>query len=159
MRFSDQYIWNFLFSLLFICLLGYYYVLLDTYGYRSIESLTVFDLAIISLAAYRLIRLFVYDKIAAFFREQFFDAIMVDGEEIVMKPAGGVRRTIADLLSCPWCFGIWASATTIFFYLLTPYALFLIYALALASVASMLQITGNLIGWKAEELKKNVERL
>jgi hypothetical protein len=44
-----------------------------------------------------------------------------------------------------------------FFYLLTPLAYFPTLILALASVATLLQLFANALGWKAEQLKKDVE--
>lgn len=121
-------------------------------------DLTLFDLALISLASFRVIRLFVYDAITKFFREQFYNVkVSKAGKETLHKPAKGPRRTLADLLGCPWCFGVWATAMVTFFYLLTPVAFFPILILALSAVATWLQLFTNLIGWKAEQLKKDVE--
>ena len=60
-------------------------------------------------------------------------------------------------MSCPWCFGIWATTLISFFYLLTPHAYVPVLILALSSLVSLLQIVANIIGWKAEQLKKEVE--
>jgi fatty acid desaturase len=73
------------------------------------------------------------------------------------KPKVGPRRTLADLLSCTWCFGLWASSTVLFFYLLTPYAVFPVVVLAIGAVASFLQIIANLVGHRAEQIKMEVE--
>ena len=135
-------------------------VVLERYGYRPLYSLGIADLVLITLASFRVIRLFVYDRITAFFREQFWDANVVDGGEIILtKPLRGPRRALADLISCPWCFGIWAAAMTTFFYFLTPYALYVVILLAISAVATFLQILSNMIGWKAEVLKKDAEQL
>jgi hypothetical protein len=40
-----------------------------------------------------------------------------------------------------------------FFYLFSPIFFYPILFLALAGVATLLQVSSNLIGWKAEELK------
>lgn len=133
-------------------------VILQTEAYKLPVDLTLTDFVLISLASFRIIRMVVYDKIFAFFREQFYDPTEYKGQVVLVKPEGGPRRTLADLLSCPWCFGVWATAMVTFFYLLTPYAFFPILFIALSAVASMLQITANLIGWKAEQLKNEVER-
>ena len=53
--------------------------------------------------------------------------------------------------------GIWAGATVAFFYFLTPYAWWPILVLAIAGVGTFLQLSANLIGWKAEHLKHQVE--
>ncbi len=135
-------------------------IILETESYRDVASLTLIDFALVALASHRLIRLFVYDAITKFFREQFYDTTQNKrGEVVLVKPSHGPRRTLADLLSCPWCFGIWAAATVTFFYLLTPYAYVPVVILAIASVASTLQLLTNLIGHKAEQLKRQNEEL
>lgn len=158
MRITNQYVWNFIFTLVFIGFLAYGARVLEAEAYIPYGMLTYFDLTLITLASFRFTRLMVYDKITAFFREQFFNATDVVGEVVLVKPACGARRTLADLLTCPWCFGVWATASVAFFYMLTPYAFFPILILALSSVATLLQLLANLIGWKAEQLKREVER-
>ena len=157
MRITDQYLWNIIFTLFFLCLVFMGAVILESESYKSYETLTVTDLVLMTLASFRFIRLMVYDKITAFFREQFYDVVEQKGKTLLVKPVGGPRRTLADLLTCPWCFGVWATATVVFFYLLTPYAFFPILFLALSAVATFLQLLTNLIGWKAEQLKNDVE--
>ena len=76
---------------------------------------------------------------------------------VLEKPKSGPRRTLADLLSCPWCFGIWAAATVVFFYELTPYAYYPILMLAIAGAGTFLQLAANMVGWKAEQLKHDTE--
>ena len=94
-----------------------------------------------TLAVFRIIRLFVYDRITKWFRDMFV------GFE------SGPGKTINDLLGCPWCIGVWASVVVVFFYYLSSISWIVILMLAVASVASFLQILANLIGWKAENLK------
>jgi len=160
MRITNQYVWQFIFALFFLGVLSFYISLLEQYAYRPLISLSFPDLLLITLATFRMIRLFVYDRITAFFREQFWDVNQVGAGEVVFtKPLRGPRRALADLLSCPWCFGVWAAAMTTFFYLLTPYTFYIVLFLAIAAVATFIQILANMIGWKAELLKKNVEDL
>jgi len=158
MRITDQYFWNVVFSLFFLVLLFMGAVILEGEAGDRMRALTQMEYVLLALATFRLTRLFVYDKITAFFREQFYDVVETKIGYDLVKPEKGPRRTLADLLSCPWCFGIWASATVIFFYLLTPYAYFPVLVLALGGVGSLLQITANMIGWKAEQLKQEVEQ-
>jgi hypothetical protein len=157
MRITEQYFWNFVFSVFFVVLVFLGSIILESGTYRTWASLTLLDLSIITLATFRLIRLVTYDKITAFFREQFYDEKSVRGGVVLEKPAGGPRRTLADLVSCPWCLGVWGSAMVIFFYMLTPYAYYPILLLAIAGVATVLQLTANLIGWYAEGKKLEVE--
>lgn len=155
MRITDQYFWNIIFTVFFLGLIYLAVVTLEEHAYRPYEWLTFADYALITLASLRLTRLVVYDKIAAFFRDQFSNV----SEGVLVKPERGPRRTLADLLGCVWCFGMWATATVSFFYLLTPYAFFPVLILALSGAASSLQILVNLIGWKAEQAKKETERM
>lgn len=156
MRISDQYLWNFGFSLFFLSFIIFGSIVLDTESYQELGDVTLFEFLILVLASFRLTRLFVYDKITAFFREQFYDVVELKTKRYLEKPEKGPRRTLADLLSCPWCFGIWAAATVVFFYALTPYAWFPILFLAVAGLGTLLQLTANLIGWHAERLKREV---
>ena len=158
MRITDQYFWNVVFSIFFIALIAMEVIVLEGAGYKSVRDVTLFDIFLISLATFRAIRLFMYDKVTAFFREQFWDAKETKTKVILVKPDGGPRRTIADLMSCPWCFGLWAGASLTFFYFLTPYAFYLTLFLAISAIASMLQILANMFGWRAEQLKKDVEQ-
>lgn len=132
-------------------------IILNTEARMAYADLTLLDLAIISLASFRFTRLFVYDAMTKFVREQFWDVKLVRTKVMLVKPITGPRRTLADLMSCPWCFGVWATSFILFFYLLTPHAYFPILILALSSIATMLQIFANMIGWKAEQLKKETE--
>ncbi len=157
MRITDQYFWNVAFLLFFLCLVFMASVILDGEAYKPYADLTLLDYTLISLASFRIIRAVIYDKIFAFFREQFYDATEYKGKVVLTKPEAGPRRTLADLLSCPWCFGVWSAAMVTFFYLLTPYAFYPTLFLALSAVASFLQILSNLIGWKAEQAKLDVE--
>jgi hypothetical protein len=156
-RFTDQYFWNLIFLAFFFGLIFFGTFVLEHGAIKPYETLTFTDYALITLASWRLIRLVVYDKIFAFFREQFFDAVEEEGGMILIKPERGPRRTLADLVTCPWCIGIWMAAMVSFFYLLTPYAFFPVLFLALSAVATFFQLLSSMIGWRAEQLKKEVE--
>jgi len=156
-RITDQYFWNVVFGLFFLLLTVMGAIILQTEARIPLTDLTLFDLTLITLASWRLIRLFVYDTMMKWLREQFYDVKKVGKGYTLEKPTTGPRRTLADLLSCPWCFGVWAAASVTFFYLLTPYTYFFVLFLAIAAVASFLQILTNMIGWQAEKLKRDVE--
>jgi hypothetical protein len=156
-RITDQYFWNVIFGLFFVLLAAMGAIILETEARIAYTELTLVDFTLITLATWRLIRLFVYDAITKFFREQFYDLKKVGKGYTLEKPKFGPRRTIADLLSCPWCFGMWAAALVTFFYLWTPYAYYVTIFLAISAVATFLQILTNMIGWQAEKLKQEVE--
>lgn len=157
-RITDQYIWNLVFSVFFLVLVVMGSIILETESYRPLPDFTLIDYALVTLATFRLIRLFVYDAITKFFREQFFDVEKVGKELLLVKPSTGPRRTLADLMSCPWCFGAWAAALVVFFYVLTPYAYFVVVFLAISGVATFIQLLANLIGHRAEQLKNQNDR-
>ncbi len=159
MRITDQYFWNILFSGFFLALLTTGIIILEGNPETALHDLSLFEFIILSLATFRLTRLMVYDKITAFFREQFYDAKVLKTSVVLEKPKSGPRRTLAALMSCPWCFGMWAAATVVFLYELTPYAYYPILMLAIASLGTLMQLAANMIGWKAEQLKKDVETL
>ena len=157
MRLTDQYFWNIVFSLFFVSLVVSGTVIVQSVGIHNFHDIPLSDAIIITLATFRFTRLMVYDKITAFFREQFYNAKTLRGGAVVLeKPARGPRRTLADLLSCPWCISVWGAATILFFYALTEYAWYPILLLALSGAATTLQLLSNMMGWKAEQLKKDV---
>lgn len=152
-RITDQYFWNFIFSLFFIVLIVMGSIILETESRIPLTQLSTVDFVLIVLASWRVTRLFVYDNITKFLREQFWDVKKIGRGMELRKPETGPRRTLADLMSCPWCFGVWAAAMVTFIYLVTPYALFPVILLALSGVATFLQLLSNMIGHQAEFLK------
>ena len=151
LRVTDQYFWNVVFTLFFLVLVVLGAIILETEARIPLDQLALVDYVLITLATWRVIRLFVYDEVTRFFREQFWDVKQVGRARKLEKPKTGPRRTLADLMSCPWCFGIWASAMMIFFYLITPYALFPVALLALSAVATFLNNVSRLVASKIEE--------
>lgn len=147
-RITDQYFWSLVFLIFFTILIIMGSIILDTEARIPLSELKMVDYVLIILASWRLTRLFVSDSITRFFREQFWDVDKVGKSYQLIKPKVGPRRALADLLDCPWCFGIWATATITFFYLITPYAVFPVILLALSAVATFLQILTNLIASK-----------
>lgn len=158
LRITDQYFWNVVFTVFFFGLTVTGAIILESESYRPLAEFTLVDFALISLATFRMIRLFVYDAITKFFREQFWDVETVGKDMVLHKPAGGPRRTLADLLSCPWCFGVWAGAMITFFYAVSPYAYYFVVFLAISAVATFLQLLSNMVGHRAEQLKNQNER-
>ena len=144
-RITDQYFWNFVFGVFFIVLFVMGVIILETEAKINPADLTVLDISLITLASWRLIRLFLFDAITKWFREQFWDVKKVGKDFILEKPATGPRRTIADLMSCPWCFGLWAASFMVFFYCLTPIAFYPTLILAISALATLLHNLSFLI--------------
>ena len=139
------HLWNVLLSVFFALLmvLGITWLVSENLIFYDIPTR---DLFLITLAIFRLIRLFSYDVITKFIRDWFMDA-----------KENSFRHTVGALLNCPWCTGLWFSFIVVFFYFATPYAWPVILVLALAAVASFLQVLANLVGWYSEGKKKHVQ--
>ncbi len=156
-KITDQYFWNVVFSVFFLGLIIMATIILETESRIPLTELTLTDYVLITLATWRMVRLFVYDAITKFFREQFWDIVKVGKGLGLEKPKFGPRRTLADLLSCPWCFSVWAAAMVTFIYLISPYGVYPVVLLAISAVATFLQLLSNLIGHKAEAAKRENE--
>jgi hypothetical protein len=107
---------------------------------------TWLSFVLLSLAAFRLTRLIVYDKITGFIRAPFFEReekIFPDGtvEEVISFKGNGFRRWIGELLSCYWCVGIWVSILLFTgFYFFSTVFLPIIIILAIAAVAAIIEV-------------------
>ena len=152
---TNQNIWNFVYTVLFVGIVLFLgYLLEQTKGIP--QSINIFDFLIIILATLRLTRLFVYDKIGKWIRDMFWD-VASDGKTLV-KPKKGPRLTIADLLDCPWCVGVWTALFTVFLYYFYSYSWVVLLVLAVAGASSLLQIIANALGWTAERAKQEAQR-
>lgn len=125
---------------------------------RLPTEISVFDAVLIILAVFRLTRLMVYDKIMTFVRDMFVKKEEKEGEGgaiyvVRRKFDKGFRKSISDLLDCPWCISVWLSLIVPFFYFVSPIAWFPIFVLAVSGFATLLQILINLIGWRAEQAR------
>ena len=153
---DEQNLWNFLFTLFYaLVLLGGSWWLWSS-GRLPI-GITFFDAALITLASFRLARLFVYDQIMQFFRDWFLTITVVTdvgGNVTLLRelPVRGARRTAAELLGCPWCFGLWTVTVTTLIYFATPFAWLPILIFALAGALNIIHSLITLIGWKSESL-------
>jgi hypothetical protein len=157
MKIDDQSFWNFLASISFATLLFASSVVLVSMG-KLPSHIGIFDFVLLSLATFRVVRLFVYDKITKFLRNIFLKREEVDGIFLWSKYTSGPLRTVSDLLDCPWCLGVWAALPIVFFYFLTPLCWYPICMLAVAGMASFIQLSANTVGWTAEHLKnRNTE--
>ena len=98
--------------------------LLRLAGRRFPERVVLSDLLVLGLATTRIARLVTQDKVARVVRAPFTE---VDPEasphEVKEQPrvdAGGVRRAIGELVTCPRCVGVWAASGLTFAYVAAP---------------------------------------
>lgn len=123
------------------------------------RDISPYEFVLLSLACFRLIRLFTYDQIMRVVRDMFLEKrefIDEHGQVMVMRTRVlyGGRRSLTDLLSCPWCMGMWVSFFLVFLYFLFPPIKYVVLVLALAGVGSAFQIVMNGVGAKAEYFKR-----
>jgi hypothetical protein len=76
------------------------------------ERVAPYDLLIVGTASHKLSRLVAKDKVTAFIRAPFTRYRGSAGPaELDESPRGdGPRRAVGELLACPYCLGLWASA-------------------------------------------------
>lgn len=130
LKFSNQDFWNLIFIFAFVILfLTFTYVFLLK---RILIFFNMMDLLLISIATFRLVRLFTYDKIMHFFRNLF------------KNKKEGPLKAIHEMLICPWCTGIWAALISVVLYSFLVGKIFVI-ILAVAGIGSFIQVLANLI--------------
>jgi hypothetical protein len=148
---DEQNIWNAALTLLFVLCIALSYLSLVQSGVP--HAIPTFDALLLALATFRLTRLFVYDHITQWIRDLFLQVRVTNGSIVREKPERGVRRTIATLLDCPWCLGMWAAYVLTYLYFLTPHTWFFVLVLAIAGLGTLLQLLANLVGRSAEYKK------
>ncbi len=141
---KDQALWNAVFAIAFIGIaVVLFWGLTDGLRhYHWLYFLNAFDIAIISLATFRIIRLVSYDKIFAFVRNWF---VVRQPDGSYAKQGGGPRRTIAELLECLWCTGLWATLLVTTLYFGADIGRFIVIILAVAAIGSFLQNFSQLV--------------
>lgn len=137
--------WNIVFTAFFI-LFVYVAYEVATFSGVAPRSVSIWDAFLMTLATFRLTRLVVYDSITKWFRNLFADA-----REFTFL------GTIKTLVNCPWCIGLWFAVIVAAAYFTAPFAWFFIFVLALGGAATVMQLTANTLGWRAEYKKRLVQ--
>lgn len=114
------------------------------------RNIHVLDLFLLGLAAARVSDIISTDDIMQWLREPFIE---VDQEEIagqeVQTRRGrghGFRRVLGDLLSCPWCVGVWVAAGLTYALIIFPrFTWLFILIMAIAEVGSLLQTFSTIL--------------
>lgn len=129
---KDQHFWHFVTASVYgILSLLLIFVLWEIKKIpRSISS---FDFWLITLATFRITRLLVHDLVSDFIRNPF------EGAE------HGIKRSIRDLLDCPWCTGTWVALVVVFFYFVFPVSWPIILIMAVSGVGTLLTILASLM--------------
>lgn len=150
-------VYNLAFAALFVGMVAAQ--IMSLWQYRPLINVTWVDIALLSIAVFRLTRLFVYDAVMGFFRELFLEVKVDHGKLVYSKEEYGPQRAMADIFSCPWCFSMWGGSVFVWLYLMyPPVMMYVAMLLTISAGATMLQLLANLLGWKAEHQKMVVER-
>ena len=147
-RTSDQQkSWNFLATVFYVfCLVGLGYGL-KRFGVSK-EDFQVGDIALMSMATYRLTRILVFDKIFKLFRD-----FLKSREKL------HVFYVIREIITCPWCAGVWVALFVVAIYFMVPFGDIFIILLTIAGIASFLVVSINFIGLSTEEKQHKVKDL
>ncbi len=131
--------WNFWATLFFIlCVIGLG-IGLQWKGIAT-EDFTLGNITLMVLATYRLTRILVFDKIFKLFRDFFRTHQRLY-----------VFFVIKEIITCPWCAGVWVALTIIGIFFLVPFGELFIILLAISGIASFIVILVNFVGLSTEE--------
>lgn len=144
---EQQKSWNFLATLFYIlCLVALGFGLKRSGVTR--EDFGVGDIALMAIATYRLTRILVFDKIFKLFRD-----FLKSREKLY------VFYVIREIITCPWCAGVWVALIVVALYFMVPFGDVFIILLTIAGIASFLVVSINFIGLLTEEKQQKVKEL
>ena len=136
---KNQNFWHFVSTMAYVALLAATAMVLYWKNGALPKGIEVKDWILIVFAIFRLTRMFVYDSVMSFVRDNFSEY------------EKGPGRTVCNLLDCPWCTSVWMALPVVFFYFLTPIAWYPIFILAVAGMGAFIQITIWKIGLEKED--------
>lgn len=120
---------------------------------RGVDRMSRKELILFSLAVHKLARLLAKDKVTSPFRSPFtaFEHATGAAEVSEIERGNGLRRTVGELISCPYCTSPWAAALFAAGYAASPrIARTYAWVLALTNVSHFL----NQLYAKAKELNE-----
>lgn len=97
----------------FLALAGAFAAFFDASGRELPDTIAPGDLALITVAGHKAARLIARDRVTSVVRAPFTRFQRDAGPAEVDEAARGrgLRRAIGELLVCPYCLGMWVSAT------------------------------------------------
>jgi hypothetical protein len=144
---EQQKSWSFLATVFYVvCLVGLGYGL-QSFGVTK-EDFGIGNIALMSVATYRLTRILVFDKIFKLFRD-----FLKSREKL------HVFYVIREIITCPWCAGVWVALIIVALYFLVPFGDIFIILLTISGIASFLVVSINFIGLSTEEKQHKVKEL
>ena len=131
---QEQNFWSVIALAVYIALCVICFVLIARYGEPA--SIGFFDLALLGLAALRLVHLLTYDKIFDVVRELFMDS---KGGRLTTAERGW-RRLVCEFLQCIWCTGMWSGLFAVTIYFMGLWGQLTVLVLAVAGLGSLFQV-------------------
>ena len=138
--------WNFLSLVVYAALVGVTGHFFEKKG-MEISSIPFWEWVIMALATYRLTRIMVYDRIFKFFRD------FVRAHDHI-----GLMISLKNMITCPWCAGVWAALVVFLFQYFVPYGSLLNILLSVAGAGSFLVVWANLTGLKTEKAQTELRK-
>ena len=136
---QEQHFWNGIALIVYAVLCALSVWLDARYGTLDPAAVGFLDVALLGLAAFRLIHLLTYDKIFDVVRAAFMDrkgARLKNAER-------GWRRLMCEFMQCIWCTGMWSALIVVTVYFLGTWGRFAVIVLAVAGLGSLLQIVSK----------------
>jgi hypothetical protein len=136
---QEQHFWNGIALIVYAVLCALSVWLVARYGTLDPAAVGFLDVALLGLAAFRLIHLLTYDKIFDVVRAAFMDrkgARLKNAER-------GWRRLMCEFMQCIWCTGMWSGLIVVTIYFLGTWGRFAVIVLAVAGLGSLLQIASK----------------
>ncbi len=117
---------------------------------RLPTTITVLDLVLLGFASARLTDVLSTDEIMQWLRQPFVRMTQeeVAGREVETRVGRGrgFRKVLGELLSCPWCVGVWVAAGLSYAYFLAPKLVWLfVLVLAVSEIGSLLQTISTIL--------------
>ncbi len=117
---------------------------------RLPTSIRPFDFVLLGLAAARLTDIISTDQIMQWLRRPFvkMETTEIAGHEVETRTGRGrgLKKVLGDLLSCPWCVGVWVAASLTYAYFLMPTVTWIfILILAIAEIGSLVQTLSTIM--------------
>ena len=137
---------NFISSLIYLFFFGISIFFAMKYKV-SFSHISLTDICLIILAAYRISRMIVYERVFGLVRYWI---------SLYLKYS--LVRSLNNLITCPWCTGVWVSLVVFDIYYMVPYGKYFIYIMAISAVASPLILLSNIIVLHNDALKKQREQ-
>jgi len=132
---------DFLSTLIFLVFFGISVYLFKISG-KILVEISVIDAIAIVLSVYRVSRMLVYEKV--------FSLIRYILHKYKKNPLMG---SVNNLITCPWCTGVWVSLFLFDIYYLVPYSHIFIYIIAISALASPLVLLSNNLTLRNDLLK------